>query len=62
MGDQYKVMQAFFMDLRREYMRRCNRHPGDVRVINTQTPNGSHETIVIRGVEQYVLNNKRAKV
>jgi hypothetical protein len=62
LNEKSPVMQAFFMDLRREYMRRCNRHPGDVRVINTQTPNGSHETIVIRGVEQYVLNNKRAKV
>ena len=59
LNEKSPVIQAFFMDLRREYTRRCGRHPGDVKVINTQTTNGSHETVVVRGVEQYVLNNKR---
>jgi len=62
LNEKSPMVQAFFMDLRKEYTRHCGRHPGDVKVINTQTTNGSHETVVVRGVEKYVLNNKRTKV
>lgn len=62
LNEKSPMIQAFFMDLRKEYTRHCGKHPRDVKVINAQTANGSHETIVVRGVERYVLNNKRTKV